>query len=182
MKDRLEEFVRSHQQEFDIHEPDPALWGRIEKLAAPKKVILWRYYLSRAAIIVFLIGASLIGQRVWMKNGQHLAKQDAEIELNIPELQEAEMYYTGMINAKMEEVKPLLLKNPSLQKELNTDLTELDSVYKSLKNDLKDDIANQEVIEAMIQNYRLRISILEDMLSFLEDNVKEEEVNNIKRL
>lgn len=181
MKDRLEEFVRGHSQEFDIHEPDEALWLKIEKTIAPKKVIPWKLYISRAAIVIFLVGASLIGQRLWMKHGQHIAKRNTEVELNIPELKEAEMYYTGMINAKLEEVKPLLIEHPSLEKELKTDLSELDSVYRSLKNDLKDDIANQEVIEAMIQNYRLRISILEDMLSFLEADINEKE-NNIKRL
>jgi hypothetical protein len=182
MKDRLEEFVRGHSQEFDIHEPDPALWGKIEKTITPKKINPWKYYISRAAIIIFLIGGSLIGQRMWMKNGHNLAKKETEVELNIPELTEAEMYYTGMINEKMEEVKPLLLEHPSLQTELNTDMSELDSVYRSLKNDLKDDIANQEVIEAMIQNYRLRISILEDMLQFLEADLINEKENNIKRL
>jgi hypothetical protein len=182
MKDRLEGFVRSHSPEFDIHEPDDALWEKIRKEIEPKKVIRWRYYLSRAAIIIFLIGASLMGQRIWMKNNSGLSQKNAEVELNIPELQEAEMYYTGMINAKLEEVKPLLSEHPSLEIELNTDLSELDSIYAGLKNDLKDDIANQEVIEAMIQNYRLRISILEDLLNYLEPNKNMNETNNIEQL
>ncbi len=182
MKDRLEEFVRSHSQEFDVYEPNEALWGQIEKTIRPKKVIPWRYYISRAAIIIFLIGATLIGQRIWMKHGQNIARGNKEVELNIPELTEAEIYYTGMINSKLEEVKPLLTEHPSLEAELNTDLSELDSIYKSLKNDLKDDIANQEVIEAMIQNYRLRISILEDMLNYLESSAQEEKENNIEQL
>jgi hypothetical protein len=182
MKDRLEEFVRSHSQEFDIHEPDAAMWGRIVEKMEPKKGFRWQYYLSRAAIIVFLIGASLMGQRIWMKNAKRTAQNNAAVELIIPELREAEMYYTGMINAKIAEMKPLLSDHPSLENEMNTDLLELDSVYKSLKNDLNDDVANQEVIEAMIQNYRLRISILEDMLNFLESNNEKEETKNIKQL
>jgi hypothetical protein len=182
MKDRFEEFIRNHSQEFDFREPDPALWGKIEKAIVPKKRIRWQYYLSRAAVIIVLIGASLISQRIWIRNGHSLARNNREVEVNIPELKEAEMYYNGMINAKMEEVKPLLTKHPAMEKELNADLSELDSVYRSLKNDLKDNIANQEVIEAMIQNYRLRISILEDMLNYLESANKEKETKNIKRL
>jgi hypothetical protein len=182
MKDRFEEFVRGHSQEFDMHEPDAAMWNKIVEKIEPKKTIRWRYYLSRAAVILVLIGASLIGQRIWIGHGHGIRQKSADVELNIPELNEAEMYYTGMINAKLAEMKPLLNEHPSLEKEMNSDLSELDSVYKSLKNDLKDDVANQEVIEAMIQNYRLRISILEDMLNFLEANNKKEETNNIKRL
>jgi len=40
-------------------------------------------------------------------------------------------------------------------------------VYEELKNDLDDHAANQEIIEAMIQNYRLRLGILEQILAQL---------------
>ncbi|MGD2034222.1 MAG: hypothetical protein PVF73_04140, partial [Bacteroidales bacterium] len=70
----------------------------------------------------------------------------------------------------------------SLEEELQTDLSELDSIYEGLKDDLKDNIANHEVIEAMIQNYRLRIAILEDMLLFLDQEDEENNTNNIERI
>jgi 3-hydroxyacyl-CoA dehydrogenase len=44
-------------------------------------------------------------------------------------------------------------------------MSELDSMYYDLKSDLKDNMANQEVIEAIIENYRLKITILEDILT-----------------
>jgi len=181
MKDRLEEFVRSHRSEFDVLEPRPELWKNIEKSINRKKTD-WRFYLSRAAVIVFLIGATLVGQRVWMNRGKDISAEKADIEINIPELKEAEMYYNGMINAKLNEVKPRLSGYPSLEEELENDLAELDSIYASLKNDLKDDIANQEVIEAMIQNYRLRIDILEDMLNFLVSQETNEETHNTEQI
>ncbi len=178
MKERLEDFIRNHKEEFDIFEPGPELWDRIEQSVRPGRRFRWTYYLSRAAVILLIIGASLIGQRLWMGKGRMEKARVADVEINIPELREAELYYTGMINAKLEEVKPYLQEHPSLEEELNTDLWELDSIYISLKNDLKDNIANQEVIEAMIQNYRLRISILEDMMEFLGSDTKEENINN----
>jgi hypothetical protein len=183
MKDRFEEFIRDHREEFDMFEPRPELWKGIEKSIKPQRTIRWTYYLSRAAVVLVIVGASLIGQRLWLKNGKGPADTMADTEVNIPELKEAEMYYSGMINAKMEEMKPYLSEYPSLEDELNTDLNELDSIYISLKNDLKDNIANHEVIEAMIQNYRLRISILEDMLHFLaSQNNEEEDTINTERI
>jgi hypothetical protein len=182
MKDRLEDFIRNHKEEFDIHEPGPELWSKIEQSVRPGRSIRWTYYLSRAAIILLLIGASLVGQRLWMGKGHNGQNKTADVEVNIPELREAEVYYTGMINAKLEEVKPYLNEYPSLEEELNTDLWELDSVYISLKNDLKDNVANQEVIEAMIQNYRLRITILEDMMEFLDSEKNDENLNNTEQL
>jgi 3-hydroxyacyl-CoA dehydrogenase len=47
-------------------------------------------------------------------------------------------------------------------------MSELDSLYSALKADLKDNVANQEVIEAIIENYRLRIAILEELLAELK--------------
>ena len=183
MKDRLEEFVRSHSAEFDLHEPDPKLWKKIEKGIVPKRKLAWGYYLSRAAAVIFLIGATLIAQRIWMKSDHKSTNNKvAKVEIDIPELKEAEMYYTGIINSKLKEVEPLLSEYPSMEKELKTDLSELDSIYLDLKNDLRDDIANHEVIEAMIQNYRLRISILEDMLEFLESKNQEEKTYNTKHI
>jgi hypothetical protein len=35
---------------------------------------------------------------------------------------------------------------------------------------LKDNISNQNVVEALIQNYRIKIHILEDMLTVLKEN------------
>lgn len=178
MSDRFEDFIREHSAEFDLHEPDMALWNKIEKDIAPKRVINWRFYVSRAAVILLIFGASFLAQQLWLKKdsgGIKIKHQTARIV--IPELQEAEVYYSGLISEKLQEVKPLLKENPSLKKELDADLGELDSIYSNLKNDLKDNIANDEVIEAMIQNYRLRISILEDMLMYLKSDDENDSIN-----
>ena len=50
------------------------------------------------------------------------------------------------------------------------ELVDLDQVYNDLKEDLKDNAANEEVIEAMIQNYRLKLDILEEMLVVLKQS------------
>ena len=42
-------------------------------------------------------------------------------------------------------------------------------MFNELKIDLKDDAANEEVIEAMIQNYRIKLQILEEILTQLKN-------------
>jgi hypothetical protein len=51
---------------------------------------------------------------------------------------------------------------------IEQDLAGLDSALVQLKRDLKDNISNAEVIEAMIQNYRLKLAILEEVLGYIE--------------
>lgn len=169
MKDRLEKYVLEHRDEFDMLEPSDALWQGIEKKMRKGKKRSIRFYASRVAAVAAIFIVSLIVQKFFLIEKNYYKE--------IPELAEAESYYSGLINAKLEEVKPMLNDFPDIEQELNHDLSELDSVYKNLREDLKDNVANQEVIEAMIENYRLRIDILEEMMHFLdrqnEDNYKQ---------
>jgi hypothetical protein len=86
------------------------------------------------------------------------------------QLKEAEAFYTSQINALYLEAQPMLTANPDLQSELNSDIAQIDCIYADLKKDLKDNIANQEVVEALIRNYTIKIKILEDMLAILREN------------
>ncbi len=181
MKDKLEKFILDNREEFNIHEPPKGLWNKIEKNIRPEKRINWHMVLGRAAAVVIIFAASYLVHDLvdrYRQNDRHIAIK-ASKDIVIPELQEAEYYYTSLIDEKLKEIKPILADNPSLEHEIRYDLNQLDSVYKDLKNDLKDNIANQEIIEAMIQNYRLRLSILEDVLALLkpEDNEKNTKPN-----
>ncbi len=164
MKDKLEKFVLSNREEFDSYEPDPKIWDRIKSNLRSGKSINWRLIISRAAAVLLIFIISFMINR-FLEEGFPKITLVKDKEVEIPELKEAENYYSGLLNEKLNEIKPILSACPSLQEELNYDLNQLDSIYAELKNDLKDNIANQEVIDAMIQNYRLRISILEEILS-----------------
>ncbi len=89
---------------------------------------------------------------------------------HILQLKETEIYYNNLVNSLYKEAAPLLTNNPELKKELNTDMSHIDSICTDIKKDLKDNISNQEVVEALIQNYRIKIQILEDMLTVLKEN------------
>lgn len=172
MKDELEKFVLKHREEFDFHEPDSRLWKKIKSNIRSGKSINWRLIISRAAAVLIIFIISYMINRFVDKGFPRITViKDKEIE--IPELKEAENYYTGLLNEKLNEIKPILSACPALKKELFYDLNQLDSLYAELKNDLRDNIANQEVIDAMIQNYRLRISILEELLSEIKPDKDE---------
>jgi CHASE3 domain sensor protein len=88
------------------------------------------------------------------------------------------MYYNSQISSLYKEAEPLLTANPDISMELETGMDELDSLSAQIRDDLSDNIANGEVIEALIRNYRLRIELLEDMLALMRE--KETENVNIK--
>jgi hypothetical protein len=180
MKDRLEQFISDHRDQFDLHEPDPDLWKGIEPGISPRGVkrIGWKTVLWRAAIVLAIFTAGFMLQNILQRSDLVSERDKEKMYQEIPELQEASMYYTSLIDEKIRQIEPLLRENPELGKTLQQDLAELDSIYTELQNDLRDNIANDEVVEAMIQNYILKIQILEDLLDYMDKTSKNNEDEN----
>ena len=178
MKDRLEQFISDNRDQFDLFEPDDKLWAGIESRVAQKKPfrIGWKGVLSRAAAVLIIFAASFLVQEI-LHRRQLVVTENNELN-EIPELQEAEIYYTSLLNSKIEQIEPLISENPELGETLQQDLSELDSIYTELQKDLRDNIANDEVVEAMIQNYILKIQILEDLLEYMDETSKNQEDEN----
>jgi len=173
--DRLEEFVKNNRNAFDVHEPDPSLWLKIspenktENATGKSKRHVRSLNILRYAAAVAVIFAG-ISAGIYYLSG---AKSDpAKIYgAMYEEVIEAESYYSGMVEQRYRELKPYFSSSPEIKASLDSDLNELDQIYSELKEDLKENVANPEVIEAMIQNYRMKVEILEDLLS----NLKEKE-------
>ncbi|HNW97062.1 MAG TPA: hypothetical protein PKK00_01465 [Bacteroidales bacterium] len=91
------------------------------------------------------------------------------------ELLEATQYYTIQINQTRNMMIHYASYSPDIDKQVNVEFAKLDTVYKSLRNDLKDNINNSEVVEAMILNYRMRLEILENILEQLKSIVNKDE-------
>jgi len=85
-------------------------------------------------------------------------------------VQETYYYYDNQIRMLYREAEPLLTANPDIKSELKLGMGELDSLSAQIIRDLHDNIASQEVVEALITNYRLRIELMEDMLQLMRKN------------
>ena len=170
MKDKLEKYIENHKDEFNTFEPSDDLWSKISVNQEKKKVIrintrfMWR---AAAVIIIFLTGFLIqeFRYKTVIDDNKRIAKQE---DIMIPELQETEAYFAHKVSVMMSEVQLYSTNDPSVVEEVQFDMNELDSIYAELKNDLKDNVANDEVVEAMIQNYRVKIRILEDLLTELK--------------
>jgi hypothetical protein len=179
MKDKLEQFVEENRDSFDSFSPDQAekVWGRIEaeRKGSQRGKIILRYFL-RAASVLLIFGLSYLFHDYMDRNKDARIAEEKmnDIYQQLPELKEAESYYSSLVSNKLEEMKPFLAENPGISKAVDVDLSELDSVYVSLKNDLKDNVANDQIIEAMIQNYRLKLRILEELQSEIKQEKNKE--------
>lgn len=189
-EDPLEQYVIKNRERFDLIEPDSGVWERINvDLNSKKRIsLLKRSGFWKVAAVLAIITFTFVFQEFRYNSGSFLSKDNKSDfdETQIPELLEAKVYFSGMYNIKMNEINKLSYNYPDVIDDLNFDLGELDKVYDELKNDLKDNISNQEVIEAMILNYRLKLRILEDFLKQLnktvnsDKNINERDYSNVR--
>jgi len=167
--DRLEEHIRKHREELDRYVPPERLWKGVRRQLKGTRSAA-REWLRIAAIIVVILGTSVLlfkPEFRWSSRNSKSGQKD-EITQYPAQLKETEAYYNNMASDLYSQASPLLVNNPEIKKELNTDLARLDSICTDLKKDLKDNISNQDVVEALIQNYRIKIRILEDLLSAMQ--------------
>ncbi|MCF8229396.1 MAG: hypothetical protein K9G58_02885 [Bacteroidales bacterium] len=183
-KDKLEQFVSNNREAFDELKPDPKIWKGIQNDMQPPGKLHWKRILWRAAAVLVIFTASyffhdLVNQDTANNSIVQHEEADPESLDQAKTFIEAEAYYTSQIGTKKKEVYRIAGKNSSVAKELDVEFDELNQVLKELKRDLNDNASNTEVLEAMIQNYRLKLMILEEMLSQLnESKIANEEREN----
>lgn len=164
--DRLESFVNENRHEFDPIEPSDKIWEAIsnrleEKPQQKNRKFTWMK-VAAAMVAVVAIGSAIVYQNVVSDQVQTAKAVQADPE--VQELIEAEAYYAQEVTGKMAEIQKCYKVNPELKSEIEGDLTELETMYLSLKNDLKENISNKEVIEAMIENNRNRMKLVDEVL------------------
>ncbi len=179
--DNLEEYIRKHREEMDRHKPSSGIWRRIRKEIKPGSEFTVDLNCSNGCCyyrdtVVFLRPGFKMTQKAVGEN-----KDQSEMKGNSP-LRETEIYYNNLANTLYREATPMLTRNPEIEKELSSDISQIDSICSEIKKDLKDNVANQDVVEALIQNYRIKIRLLEDMLEVLKEYENNPEKNDSHEL
>jgi hypothetical protein len=171
--DKLEQFILDNRDGFDDLNPSPDSWDKIKADIKPVRHINWTGRLVRlaAAVVIFVSSYIFIDYTLNSNGNTELQAGDSMLEIyeNIPVLVEARAYYSSQINQMENEVYRLAGTDSPISKDIKIEFEELDEVFNELKIDLKDDAANEDVIEAMIQNYRIKLQILEEILIQLKN-------------
>ncbi len=149
MLDNLKGHIDNQREDFEIYPFDSDEgWNEVSKRIIPTKK--WSVWKIASAVACFLLVALGV-----IYQGQPITKQS--------ELADLESYYQMEINQKVSLIKSHL-KDPSVLEDLNS----MDQAFAELKNDLKDNVDNEEVLLAMMENYQLKLKILEEILLELE--------------
>ena len=150
MRDNFKEYIEGNIEEFDSSFDVNRGWSNFQKKNAPKRKLTWWAVAASIALLVSVFGMTLL-----------IEKSESR---ELSEWEEVELFYQNQIDGMT-----LLVKNQTSDESILYDLEEMDKAFDEIKKDLQDDAANEEVIEAMMNHYRLKLEILERML----DEIKE---------
>lgn len=173
MKDKLKESVDNRRADFDLYDADfDQMWNSIEGGLNKSRWNIWGMAGKVAAAILVL---AVAGWGFISFKFNDVSEGVALHEIS-PELAETEYYYSQQVAEKLSIIKA---SNAGVDKDVMDNLMALDSAYQDLKMDLKDNADNEEVIAAMIANYRLKLSILEQILTEIKQHDQREQNSEV---
>jgi len=151
MLDNLKDHIANQRDDFDTYPFDPANgWKELSKHIKKKEDKWSKWKILSAAACLLLVA---IGSYYYSSSTPAISS----------ELSEVQQYYTAEIDAKI-----MLVKSQIKDPRVIEDLEAMDEAFAELKGDLKDNVDNEEVIAAMMENYQLKLRILEEILNELE--------------
>lgn len=192
MKDSLEQFIQENKQAFNQkrmpegHELRFA--EKLELIQPPKKqtiqwVAIFKVAASVAIIIGFGMGMFYLGQNQPNQNMiSELPAERTAMSSVSPDLAEVEVFFKDQIAQKQKSLASLDGSEDVLNS-FNTQLKELEEQFTILERNLSLDPSNEQIVQSMIINYKLRIEVLEKLMKTIEQenykrlNTQQDEIN-----
>ncbi len=168
MGDQLEQFIMKNRSSFDDAEPSEKVWKGIDKKVRKSQNFLQVAW--KVAAVIFMVSTVYLLLEKNLRDSQ-FDQLVAESAQQSEELQQAEDYYTQLINVKKLEIQEQL--TPDEQDEFLEEIEQLDELYLELKKTYQTTTASERIVDAMINNLQLRLNILNKQLEILE-NVKDQ--------
>lgn len=161
-KDNLKAFFETNKEDLNTYDAPSfeELFSPVKKKVFPFKIV------SIAASIVFIVGLSMfLLPKEKIQNASVTPTEEIELQLSdiSEENADVEMYYSQKINQKLSE-----LNTDEIDDEVKEQLTELEVEYKTLQKELGSIGNNEVIVEAMIDNYRLKLMLLENLIKNLD--------------
>lgn len=178
-KDPLEDFIQGNRQAFEESFDPSASWKKMQEKRAPKKInrssgFSW---LQVAALLFITVGAVAL-LRFYDGSTQQTVVKNYHFSLGdlSPELGEVEQHYTAAIKEKMDQAEVLKVAG-----QFKSELKFIDDQRLVLEKEMQENVNNSKVVEAMIQNYRMKLRLLEEMLEDIENEKNKEQNDKSKK-
>ena len=177
MSRKLEKLISDNRNEFDDAIPSEKVWENLaenfsSKKSSKKWVFIQLYKWSIAAAILLTAGTVVylyLNKEKTDAGFVNVSNGSSNIDTNTvtPEYADELNGFAKLVSLKQDELKALAPEQPELYRQFTTDISQLDSSYKSLKNQLGATPNREMLIEAMIQNLQLQLNVLNQQLKII---------------
>ncbi len=182
-EDELEQFIRENQDEFNNRMPSEHNWEAIRQRLKPEYIpskqvsvaFVWR--MAAAFVVILCATVYVVWQVATFSQEKNTSYTQTTLEEISPELQQTEQYYQQVINEHTRMLEGYKKSKPKLVNDFKHDLEELDAAYNSLKQELIQNTGNQRIVNEMIQNLQMRVTLLNHQIQILE-NIKQQKHEN----
>ncbi len=175
MKNKLEDFVNRHREEFDTELPQRNLWKEIEKQPVTPVKKMFRLFsrtqiaasllvLANAAILFFLVQRKSVDQNTIQVSPATTQSEQSAAPVYEQQLDEI----SKVVTIKQARLKEIEKANPVLYKTFVSALQQLSSSYQELEKELNNNPNKEQLLEAMIQNLSLQQELLNQQLSIFQ--------------
>jgi hypothetical protein len=168
--DEIEQFLHTNRAAFDTEKPNLKLWATIEKRVHPVVVknLVFKQWVWRiaAAITLLVVGAS---GGFYFKTKKEAADMAQTVNQIAPDFREAEQFYAQKVKTQLVKLASYSSKSdPSVL----ADLQQLDEMQKELKKELDEapNATREDIVKRMIDNYKIKLGILERVLQHLDEH------------
>ncbi len=180
-KDKLREYISSHQTEFDGYKAPPIIWDKIsEELdkstppstdPADQNGLPWPWIIG--GIVALLMVGSLGYYMGYQKDTFSNTVEPPAIESEIlefaamPDYNETQQYFAMQVADVWSQIKSL-----NYDETLEQDLKQLDQVDAELRQELQEaeGVYKEHVLQAMIQNQQTKLELLINVLRELQSS------------
>lgn len=181
MSDRLKNYIE--QNKLPEFAPPLGHEDRFMARLQPKKVETAKTNIEASftykwmAVAASLVIICTIGLGIWnLKEESDVKFAEQKMELNqvSPEMKSAEQFLMAELAKKKERAAEIAATDPDL-KGFIEQLNQLEKDYEKLELELNNNRDNERIIAGMIQNYRLRLELLERLFAKYQTKKRLEE-------
>ncbi|NJO88908.1 MAG: hypothetical protein HC831_08085 [Chloroflexia bacterium] len=169
----LKDFFEKNREAFDDQELPMRHEERfLGKLGKERSSLGLKVWYGVAASFIFLAMLSFFAKDRILRNNTFNGKTEVVSLSDIsPKYQEVEKFYQAGVSEKIAEIDELNCKIDDEQKTMiNKELEQLNVSYKGLQAELKVNMNDERIINAMITNYQNRIQFLEQVIYQIKQN------------
>ncbi|MFK7809513.1 MAG: hypothetical protein AB8F74_17045 [Saprospiraceae bacterium] len=167
--DNLEKFITNNRAAFDSKQPPGHIWENLDRDLPKqnvKRIRLWRGFRVAASVALLIAVGALLGSYLTSKN---FAAENIASKLP-QDFTEMEAYYQDEVDTKLQRLTSVNVDKDQVV----MDLEQLDAALKELKEDILSAPkgSEEQIINAMILNYKTKIDLLETILTHVESDSK----------